>query len=168
VSKVREIVCVGLVALLSVGVVPSAGSAAQQAPSSTATLRGAALRNDLGPMANATVQVRSLETGQIVASTPSGGSGEFSFTGLTPGNYLVELVDASGGIVGTTAPLSLAAGASAVVPVVAGAAGAAAAMGSGVSLLGLGPAASIAALAAAGAAAITAVISTRPDASPSR
>jgi hypothetical protein len=163
----RKFLSMGLVVTLSAGI-PAAALAAPQEASQAATLTGAARRTDLGPLANATVQIRSLDTGQVVASTISGGSGEFSFAGLPGGSYIIELVDAYGRIVGMTAPFSLAAGTTATVSVVAVAAGAASASPSGFSLLGMGPVASIAALGAAGAAAITAVIATRPDASPSR
>jgi hypothetical protein len=168
VRRVHKFLSVGLVVVLSVAGRPSAALAEAQSASQAATLIGSARRTDLGPLANATVQIRSLSTAEVVASTVSDGSGEFSFSSLQPGDYLIELVDASGRIVGTTTPFSLAAGASVSVSVVASAAGAAAATAGGFSLLGLGPVASIAALGAAGAAAITAVITIRPDASPSR
>jgi len=61
---------------------------------------------------NATVQLRDLTTGQLVGSSTSNGAGQFTFTGLNAGNYAVELVNAAGEIVATSASIVVGEGAS--------------------------------------------------------
>jgi hypothetical protein len=142
-------------------------AAAQDAPQ-TGSVTGQVRMTDSQPLTTGTVRMRQLESGDVVASTNSGRSGEFSFSGLTPGNYVIDVIDANGKVVGMSAPLALSPGAAPSVSIVAVAGGVLAGSGGGVSLFGLGPVTSIAVLGAAGAAAVTAVVSTRPDASPSQ
>ena len=80
------------------------------------------------PLANSTVQLRNLTTGQLAGTTTSSATGGFTFTGLPAGRYAVEVVNATGQIVGTSAALDVAAGAAlSGVGVATAAAGAAAA-----------------------------------------
>jgi hypothetical protein len=131
---------------------------AQQGASVTGVAQGA----DKAPLRNYTVQVRNANTGQLAGTTTSNQAGQFSFASLQPGNYVVEIVDAAGKVVGLSPSISVAAGATVTVTVSATAAGAiAAAAGGGFSLLGLGPLASVAVAGAASAAAVTAVVATR-------
>ena len=133
------------------------------------TLAGRAFTSSLQVLPNARVQIRDLKTGQVVNSTTSNATGEFSFENLKPGDYIVELADAAGNVQGMSAPFALGAARSARVSVVSVSSGAVTAgKGAGFSLFGLGPVSSVAVLGAAGAAAVTAVVATRPDASPSR
>jgi len=114
------------------------------------------------------VQVRD-SAGRLVASGTTNSAGSFSFAGLNPGTYTIEILDAAGSIVGTSAAVAVGAGATAAVTVTAAAAGAiAAAAGGGMSLFGLGTIATVAVIGAAGAATIVAVQATRDDASASR
>jgi hypothetical protein len=62
-------------------------------------------------MANTVVQLRNLATGQLAGMTTSNLAGQFSFIGLNPGNYAVEVVNAAGQIVGTSASVAVNAGA---------------------------------------------------------
>jgi hypothetical protein len=79
-------------------------------------------------MANSTVQLRNLATGQLIGTTTSSSAGAFTFAGLPAGRYAAEVLNATGQIVGTSAALDVAAGAAiSGVGVLAGAAGAAAA-----------------------------------------
>jgi hypothetical protein len=48
------------------------------------------------PIANRAVQVRNLETNQVVGSFTTNERGEFTFNGLPPGRYKVEVMDKSG------------------------------------------------------------------------
>jgi hypothetical protein len=115
------------------------------------------------------VQIRDLKTAQLVNSTTSSATGEFSFENLKPGNYVVELAEASGKVLGMSAPFMLGNVPNVTVSVVAVAQGLVTAGGSaGFSIFGLGPVSSLAVLGAASAAAVTAVVATRQDASPSR
>ena len=63
------------------------------------------------PLTGYTVQLRNVDTGQLVATGKTGALGQFEFTGLNAGNYVVEIVDASGKIIATSAKLGLTAGA---------------------------------------------------------
>jgi hypothetical protein len=125
-------------------------------------LNGVAQSADKAPLPNYRVHVRNANTGGLAGSTTSNQAGRFAFDGLQPGNYVVEIVDAAGKVVGLSPSIGVAAGSVVTVTVGATAAGAiAASSGGGVSLLGLGPLASVAVAGAASAAAVTAVVATR-------
>lgn len=125
-------------------------------------LTGIAESADKAPLPNFRVNVRNANTGELAGSTTSNQAGQFSFTSLQPANYVVEIVDAAGKVVGLSSSISVTAGATVTVTVGATAAGAlAAGAGSGLSLLGLGSLASVAVAGAASAAAVTAVVATR-------
>lgn len=114
------------------------------------------------------VQVRD-RNGQLVAVGTTNASGEFSFAGLNPGIYTIEIVDATGNIVGTSAAITVTAGATATVTVTAAAAGAiAAASGGGLRPFGLGHRAMVVVIGAAGALMVAGIVASRNDASPSR
>src|SRR5262245_23644299 len=59
------------------------------------------------PLANVTVRLRNVNTGQLVGNTTANASGQFSFSGLVPGNFVVETVSANGTILGTSATVGL-------------------------------------------------------------
>ena len=75
------------------------------------SLSGTASSSSGQVMANTVVQLRNLATGQLAGSTTSNVAGQFSFIGLNPGNYAVEVVNAAGQIVGTSASVAVSAGA---------------------------------------------------------
>ena len=162
----RKFLSVGLVILNAAGA-SSNVQAARQASTQTATLTGSVRQTDSSPLSSASVRVRSVATGAVVASTTTGPLGEFLAAGVQPGSYIVEVLDQHGRIVGTTSQFTVQAGAAVEVSVVAVASGTVSKRG-GFSIFGLGPATSMAVLGAASAAAVTAVIVTRPEASPSR
>jgi hypothetical protein len=134
------------------------------------------------PLANVTVRLRNVDTGQLVGNTTANAQGQFSFAGLGPGNFVVETVAANGTILGTSTAIALTAAAMVATGVTvstsaaalaaaggiaagAGAAGAGAAAGGG--LLGM----SGTALALTGVAttlAVTGTVIALDDASPSR
>jgi hypothetical protein len=115
------------------------------------------------------VRLRQFDSTTIVKSATTGPYGEFVFTAVQPGNYLIELVDFSGRLVGMAPPFAVTGNAPVAVSVVASALGAPeAAAAGGFSLFGLGPTTSWLVLGAAGAAAVTAVTATQSEASPSR
>ena len=141
--------------------------AAQSAPQH-GTLSGTARNAHQQKLPHVTGRVRD-SNGHIAASGTTDGAGRFSFSGLVPGNYTVEVVDKDGNIVGTTNFVAITAGSVATVTVTAGAAGAiAAARGGGLNLFGLGPLGIVAVLATAGAGTIAAIVSNKDHASPSR
>jgi hypothetical protein len=160
----------GVQPVLLAGAQDVAQSVPPAAPAGS-TVSGSALRTDFKPLPAATVRLRQFEgNGAVLASARTGPSGEFAFSGVPAGNYLIELVDFSGKLVGMAPPFVVAGQGPVVVSVMASGLGvtAASAAGGGFSLFGLGPTASLAVLGAAGAAAVTAVVATQPDASPSR
>jgi len=63
------------------------------------------------PLANVTVRLRNVDNGQLVGTTTSTPQGKFSFTGIGAGTFVIETVAANGTILGTSAAVSLAAGA---------------------------------------------------------
>jgi hypothetical protein len=117
---------------------------------------------DKAPVLNFAVHVRNAGTGELASSTTSNQAGQFSFTDLQPGNYVVAIVDAAGKVVGLSPSISVATGSTMTVTVGATAAGAiTAASGSGLSQPSLGTLASVAVANAASAAEVTAVVATR-------
>jgi hypothetical protein len=174
----RLITSIAIALMIVPGVQPvrlaGAQDVAQSVPPAApagSTVSGSALRTDFKPLPAATVRLRQFEgNGAVLASARTGPSGEFAFSGVPAGNYLIELVDFSGKLVGMAPPFVVAGQGPVVVSVMASGLGvtAASAAGGGFSLFGLGPTASLAVLGAAGAAAVTAVVATQPDASPSR
>jgi hypothetical protein len=147
-----------LLAVSLAGGSPAAALAQQQ----SGAVEGIAQSADKAPLPNFRVNVRNANTGELAGSTTSNQAGQFAFTSLQPGSYVVEIVDAAGKVVGLSTSIGVAAGSTVTVTVGASAAGAiAAASGGGLSLLGLGPLASVAVAGAASAAAVTAVVATR-------
>src|SRR5437867_442182 len=104
----------------------AAGSTAKQQTQNTASIGGTAKASNGQTMASAKVQLRDINTGDLVGTTTSDAEGGFSFTGLAGGTYTVEVLSATGEIVGASAAVSVAAGA-AVTGVTVGASAAAAA-----------------------------------------
>jgi hypothetical protein len=155
-----------LVVTLTAAGIPSGLVAAQ---SRVSTVKGLAYTSDLKPLPSMKVQVRNLQTATVVATTVTGPAGEYSFENLQPANYMIELVSADGRIVGMSSPFNLDPGVMVTVSVVSVGQGAvASSKGAGLSLFGMGPTATLAVLGAAGVAGVTAIVSTRQDASPSR
>lgn len=164
----RKFLSMGLVLALVAASAPAVLLAAPpQGGPESASLTGAARSTSGQLLSNASVQIRNYGFGEVIAETTSGLSGEFSFVGLEPGQYIVEVVEA-GKVMGMTSPITLAAGTALTVEVTVLSSALASSAGAGFSLLGLGPSVSTAVLGAAGAAAVTAVVSTSPEASPSR
>jgi hypothetical protein len=160
----RKVVAIGMmIALSGAG---TFGSLAAQSPAGA--VMGKAQGPNLQALPRVRVQLRNTDTGDLVGSTTSTEAGEFSFAGLAPANYVVEVADESGKILGIGTPFSLPAGTTATASVLSLAPGGIGTASSGLSLFGMGHVTSLAVLGAASAASITAVVATRPDASPSR
>jgi Carboxypeptidase regulatory-like domain len=163
----RRFVSIGLMVMLVASLVPGRAFAGVKAEGGTLT--GVARAADNAPLPNYTVRVRRADDGGLAATTTTNQAGEFTFTGLPQGSYIVEIADAAGKVVGMSPAVAVAAGGSVSVTVGATAAGAlTAGSGGGVSLFGLGKLASVTVIGAAGAIAVAAVVATREDASPSR
>ncbi len=104
-----NVLAVALTLAIAAPAVPLAAGAGQA--QAAASLTGAASNTAGQTLVNATVQLRNLATGQIAGTTTSNAVGQFSFIGLNPGNYAVEVLNAAGQVVGTSASVSVAAGA---------------------------------------------------------
>ena len=76
-----------------------------------AALSGSATSSTGQTLVNVAVQLRDLATGSLVGTTTSTATGSFTFVGLQAGSYAVEVVSAAGTIVGTSASVAVAAGA---------------------------------------------------------
>ena len=152
--------------------VPTSGSAQAQAASLAGTAQSAAGQT----LANVTVQLRDLATGQLTGATTSSATGSFGFSGLAAGNYSIEVVNAAGQIIGTSTAIPVAAGATvtgvsvtasaAVAAAAGGAAAAAGAVGGSAAATAVGSA--VVVTSAAASAGIVAVVTVAPDASPSQ
>ena len=88
-----------------------------QAPMATGAINGTAQSSTGQMLSNFTVHARNLQTGQLAGTTTSNAAGSFSFAGLSPANYIVEVVNPAGVIVGSSASIAVAAGASVSVTV---------------------------------------------------
>jgi len=132
------------------------------------------------PIPNVTVRLRNVDTGQLVGNTTANAAGEFSFTGLPAGNFVVETVAPNGTILGTSAVALTAAAMVVTNLTVASSAAAVAAAGGSAAVMG-GAAATGAAAGAAGlgtgvivaigvgsALAVTGIVVAMNDSSPSQ
>jgi hypothetical protein len=106
-SRMRRLLALALVvALISIGV-PTSSFAGPRVNSSVA---GIAKDTTGRPLANTTVRMRNVMTGQIAGTARTSLSGAFTFENLTSGNYIVETVNAAGRIVATSSSLDVAPG----------------------------------------------------------
>ena len=97
--------------LLAVLVVISLGLAVTaMADQGTGRISGTARDAQDKVLSNVKLQLRNVDTGQVVATTRAAANGTFEFTGLNPGNYVVEIVDDSDKIIGVSTSMALAAG----------------------------------------------------------
>src|SRR3954465_4542833 len=147
-TSMRRVLSLGVVMTVALVGMPLAAHAAEKAPAvhqvhvqEQGSLHGVAQGSDRAPLRNYTVRVRNIADGQIAGTTTTSGAGEFSFAGLQPGSYIVEVVDASGQVVGLSPSLAVTAGEAMTVSINASAAGAitAASASSGFSPFGLRP-----------------------------
>jgi hypothetical protein len=63
------------------------------------------------PLARVAVRLRNIDNDSIVANDRTNEKGEYRFTALAAGNYVVETVDDKGVLLGTSTKVTLAAGA---------------------------------------------------------
>jgi hypothetical protein len=161
----RKIVSVGLIFVMTLAAASSTLFA-----QSGGTMTGVARGNHMQSLAGANVQLRNLDTGALTGTTTTTAAGTFTFPALPAGNYIAEVVDAAGKVLGVGAPVAVPAGGTATTSVIALAFGTttATSISSGFSFFGMGPVTSMTVLGAAAAASVTAVVATRPNASPSR
>jgi hypothetical protein len=102
----------------------------------TGSISGTATNAQGSQLVGVKVQLRNVDTGQLVSTTVSGANGAFTFTGLSQGNYVIEIVDSNGKIIGQST--SMAVGAAGVISGVTVAASAAGALAGAAAAGGLG------------------------------
>lgn len=128
----RVLIVVAAISLVSVLPATAGAPEASRQAQATGSVAGTAQSNDGQKLANYVVRIRELATnGNVVGSTTSSTAGQFSFAGLAPGNYMIEVVNAAGEVVGTSAALVVVAGATVNVTVTASAAAALSVAGAG-------------------------------------
>jgi hypothetical protein len=128
----------------------------------TALVAGTARTSAGRTVPNTTVRLRDVTTNRSMGTAATNAAGQFSFTGLQPGTYMVEVVNSAGEIIGTSATISVAAGAAVTGVAVTAAVAAAAAAGAGLST------AAIVLIAAGSAGVVGAVVIAKKIASPSQ
>jgi hypothetical protein len=99
------------------GRIQTAGGAVVRA--NQATISGVAVTPTGQPLSTMTVQARNLLNGRVSGSVPVAANGRFSIGGLDPASYVVEVVDATGQVVGTSSFVSAAAGSTVSVTITA-------------------------------------------------
>jgi hypothetical protein len=128
--RMRRAVALALVLTLALHTASVFALAA--AAQGTATLSGTARSSSGEPIQDCTAQLRDVMTGQLAGTTRCDRAGAFLFTNLNPGSYIVEIVNAQGVVVASSAVTELAAGATAAISV-ASASTAAVTTGGGIS-----------------------------------
>lgn len=103
----RKLLASALCVALSVSVAPVNVIAAGKVVAQTNGAISGVASVDGKPLANVTVRLRNVDTGQLVGNTTASGQGQFSFSGLGPGNFVVETVSANGTILGTSTAITL-------------------------------------------------------------
>jgi hypothetical protein len=98
--RARRVICV-VVSLCVLGTIPAqvSGSVSQLRPADarlTGRVSGVAWNADSTPIAGAKIRLRNLSTGTIEATGVATREGEFTFDGVTPAAYVIELVDDAG------------------------------------------------------------------------
>jgi carboxypeptidase family protein len=89
--------------------VSAAGPVGRSAAAATGTILGLAASSSGQTLSNVTVHVRNLQSGAIAGSTTSNAVGRFSFAGINPGRYIVEVARQSA-IVGSSSAVDVTAG----------------------------------------------------------
>ena len=95
----RRFIAFVLASLFVFGGAPSTFAAAQ----STGTITGVARSTAGQPLGGHSARVRSVRTGDVVATATTSVNGSFVVPNLDAGSYVVEIVNTAGRIVGTSA-----------------------------------------------------------------
>jgi hypothetical protein len=135
----------------------------------TGGVNGVAADAAKNPLANHTVRLRNLANGEITSVTQSAANGSFSFAGVNPGNFVIEIVNSAGNVIATSSTVAVTAGTTAAITVTASAITSLAAASGASGLAALFTGTSLVVVTAAGLAAVTiGVVATQDDSSPSR
>jgi hypothetical protein len=108
----NQIVALALASAVSVQASPLVAAPGEAGQSQgTASVTGTSLDEKGAAVVHVKVQLRDLGTGKLVAATTSDDAGQFRFRDLGAGTYAVELVNDAGQFIGTSASITVAAGA---------------------------------------------------------
>jgi hypothetical protein len=152
----RRLIAAVLASLLVFAGIPRTSAAAK----STGIITGVARSTAGQPLGGHSVRVRSVRTGDVVATATTSANGSFVVADLDPGSYVIEIVNTAGRIVGT----------SGITTVVEGSIAASVVTAASTELVGGMATALIVTLIAAGAVGTTAIVvaTTGDESSPSR
>ena len=129
----KRILALALVAALVTLGVPTSSFAG---PRLSSSVTGVAKDSAGKPIANATVRLRNVLTGQLAGTTRTSIAGSFTFENLASGNYVIETLNGAGRVMAASASVDVAPGAAVTgvavtAPAEAGKQGGAAAAGGG-------------------------------------
>ena len=85
----------------------AAGTGQTTVAGATGQISGHAFDLSGRQLARATVRLRNMATGLTFGGAPSGAAGDFSFSGLHAGSYVVEVGNAAGQVIGTSRVIPL-------------------------------------------------------------
>jgi hypothetical protein len=74
------------------------------------SITGTARNGKQAPVPNATVRARDVNTGNVAGTQLTNSAGSYTFNGLKPGNYLIEVLDSSNKVVATSSMVAVHAG----------------------------------------------------------
>jgi hypothetical protein len=100
----RLIVASLVLVLVGLGIPVTVGAAGQQP---NGVVSGVVRGSTQQPVASSPVRLRNLTTGQVAGTSTTNAQGAFTFSGVPQGNYVVEVLNASGAVVGTSSTLAL-------------------------------------------------------------
>ena len=99
-----------VVAVFALTAGPGTSAASSPRVQDLGTLSGRAMTSTGQFMPNVTVQLRELEAGRLAGTTTTSAAGTFSFAGIHAGQYVVEIVNPAGQVIGTSAAIAVTAG----------------------------------------------------------
>ena len=95
------------VSALPVQTLLAAGTGSGTVAAATGQISGQAFNLAGRQLARATVRLRNMSTGLTFGAALSGATGDFSFSGLGAGTYVVEVGNAAGQVIGTSRVIPL-------------------------------------------------------------
>ena len=109
-SVIAGVLIVGTPASLSAQQEIAAAAARRAAMRATAVIQGSAVNSTNGVLVNTLLRVRDARLGRIVDQAHTSKVGAYTFKGLEPGNYIVEIVSKNQMTIGTSSLISANAG----------------------------------------------------------
>jgi hypothetical protein len=77
---------------------------------SRGSISGVAAHRGGTPLGNYAVRIRDVASGELAGAAKTHAAGQYSFTNLPPGSYVVELTIGPGAVIGTSSVVTLASG----------------------------------------------------------